>query len=157
MMLLLFDINSTGTNTIVTLVSIGCVLFSAFFTYRTSRIKKQVYKKIDAFDLISFSRELHLLNLDISSKIRTTSSNKAGRNNKLIDDLNKKLVDFNKYENKLPKEAQLGVRTNVDYVLNNIGKIYEATANEEDINRWKSRLQEIDRKLIEITDKMMKE
>jgi len=156
-MICLFDINATGLNSILTLISLAFMVGSGLFTLRAAKIKKQVYKKVDAFDLVSFSREYHLLNLDISSKIRTPSSNKGGRNNKLIEDLNKKLVDFNNYENKLPTESRLGVRTNVDYVLSNIGKIYEATADYEEIGRWKSRLQDIDRKLIEITDKMMKE
>lgn len=156
-MICLFDINATGLNSILTFVSLVFMVGSGLFTLRAAKIKRQVYKKADAFDLVSFSREYHLLNLEISSKIRTPSSNKGGRNNKLIEDLNKKLVDFNNYENKLPTESRLGVRTNVDYVLTNIGKIYEATADNEEIGRWKSRLQDIDRKLIEITDKMMKE
>ena len=88
-MICLFDINATGLNSILTLISLAFMVGSGFFTLRAAKIKKQVYKKVDAFDLVSFSREYHLLNLDISSKIRTPSSNKGGRNNKLIEDLNK--------------------------------------------------------------------
>lgn len=150
-------LNVTRTNTVVTIISIACTIITILLTIKTWHYKKQVHKKLDAFDLVIFSNEFHILNVEISSKIRTANSNKGGRNNKLINDLNKKLVDFNNYEKKLPIESQMGVRVNVDYVLTNIDKIYEATADQGEITRWKSRLQEIDRKLIEITDKMMKE
>lgn len=156
-MICLFDINATGLNSILTFLSLVFMVGSGLFTLRAAKIKKQVHKKLDAFDLVTFSNEFHVLNVEISSKIRTPNSNKGGRHNKLIEDLNKKLVEFNNYEKKLPIESQMGVRTNVDYVLTNIAKIYEATADQDDINKWKSRMQEIDRKLIEITDKMKKE
>lgn len=150
-------LSATKINTIVTLISIICTIATIFLTIKTWHYKKQVHKKLDAFDLVTFSSEFHILNVEISSKIRTPSSNKGSHHNKLIEELNKKLVDFNNYEKKLPIESQMGVRTNVDYVLNNIGRIYEATADQDYINRWKSRMQEIDRKLIEITNKMKKE
>lgn len=88
-MIYLFDINATGLNSILTVLSIGCALFSGHCTAKTKKIKKQVYKKLDAFDLVTYSREIHSLNLDISSKIKTANSNKGGRNNKLIEGLNK--------------------------------------------------------------------
>lgn len=156
-MLLLFDINATGINTIVTIVSIVCAVLSGIFTIRTSKIKRQVYTKIDAFDLISFYREFHSIYLEISNKIRTPDSNKGGRYNKQIEKLNTILRDFNRYESKLPEEHRKAIKTNIDTVLENTGKLWDATAKEDDIKRCKSRLDEIDRKLIEITDKMIKE
>lgn len=156
-MVLLLDINATGMNTIVTLVSIGCVLLSVFFTYRTSRIKKQVYKKIDAFDLVTFSREFHSIYIDFSNKIRTPESNKGGYHNKLIERLNASLREFNVYENKVPEEYRKAIKSNINMVLENTGKLWDATADSFLINSIKSRLDDIDRKLIEITDKMQKE
>lgn len=82
-------LNVTRTNTVVTIISIACTIITILLTIKTWHYKNQVHKKLDAFDLVTFSREFHLLNLEISSKIRTPSSNKGGRNNKLIDDLNK--------------------------------------------------------------------
>lgn len=156
-MFFLLDINATGLNTILTAISIICTLISGHCTFRAKKIKRQVFAKLNTYDLAIYSRELHKLNMEVSSKIRTPNSNKAGSNNKKLAELNKILVDFNIMEKALPEEYQKGIRNNVDYVLEHFMKINEGTAQEDEINRWKKRLQDIDKKLIEITDKMIKE
>ncbi|MBO7470107.1 MAG: hypothetical protein J6T81_08290 [Bacteroidales bacterium] len=152
----ILGLNLTSVNTIVTIVSIVLTIITSFLTIKTWRYKKQVFDKINAFDVVTYSRNFHTVYLNISKKIRTTESNKGGRNNNIISELEAILRDFNKYENKLPEENRKSVRANVDSALDKIHCLFEGTADSSTISSFKSRLDDMDRTLIKITEKMLK-
>ena len=146
--------SATLLNTIVTIISIICTVLSGIFAYRAKKIKKSLSDRMAAFDLVSYSNELHSLYKKVSWSILTTISNKGGPNNSLLEELNSKLDDFIRYESNIPYVIRIGLNTNINYVSSNMWKIVEGTASPEEIDKWKSRLKEVVGKLMEITKNM---
>ena len=146
--------SSTAWNTTVTIISIICTFFSGIFALRTSKIKNSIINRFNAFDIATYSGDFHVLYVKIMSSIITSKSNKGGQYNGLIDELNAKLADFNKFEVKIPINNRRGLRANVDSVLSKNLSIYEGFADDKGVESWKERLKVIDRDLIEISEKM---
>lgn len=150
-------IYATKTNTIVTLISIVFTIITIVLTIKNKKYKQQVFAVMNTIDLMSYWKKYHSIYLKVSSTIRTPDSNNGGNNNKAISQLNNILREFNVYEKKIPEEDRKIIKTNVDSVLDNITSLWDGTADKNVISSFKSRLDTIDRKLIEITDKMIKE
>lgn len=119
----LINISATQINTIVTIVSIICTIFTAIWAYRTKTIKNELLEKLNSFEIVSYKDRLHKLYLDLSSKIRLKNWNQGGKNNDLLTNLDKELRDFNQFKGKIPSEKQESLKTTINSALQHLDSV----------------------------------
>ena len=88
----------TVIDIIVTVISIILTLLNGHFLYKTSRHKAEIFKRLKGFELLPYASRFHSVFSEISKKSRLENWNQAGKNGKLVGELNTLLVDFSKMQ-----------------------------------------------------------
>lgn len=139
----------TIADIIVTSVSIILALVNFFFFNKT----KTIYNKITGYDLVSYKDRFHSLYSDISQKIKRPNWNRGGKNNDLLDNLDKALIDYNNCDFRIKDENQ---RYNIESAISEIKRIlpsfYTGTENQTDKDNLSKKLDVIDKELVKICD-----
>lgn len=88
----------TVIDIIVTLIAIILTLLNGHFLYKTSRHKAAIFNRLKGFELLPYASRFHSVFSEISRKSRLENWNQAGKNGKLVGELNTLLVDFSQMQ-----------------------------------------------------------
>lgn len=103
----------TVIDIIVTLISIILTLLNGCFLYKTSRHKAEIFNRLKGFELLPYASRFHSVFSEISRKSRLDNWNQAGKNGKLVGDLNTLLVDFNQIQSAVSEDNKESLRAKV--------------------------------------------
>lgn len=111
----------TVIDIIVTLISIILTLLNGYFLYRTGRHKAEIFKRLKGFELLPYASHFHSVFSKISRKSRLDNWNQAGKNGKLVGELNTLLVDFNQIQSAVSEANKESLKAKVAMAYSKIG------------------------------------
>ena len=117
--------SATVINTIVTIISIVLTLLNGLFLYKTRRHEAEVFKKLKGLELLPYASRFHDIFSEISKKARLETWNQAGRNSKLIGELNDVLVDYSKIQAAVSDANIDDLKTKIESAYNIIDSFSE--------------------------------
>ena len=117
--------SATVLNTIVTIISIILTWLNGCFLYKTSRHKAEVFKKLKGLELLPYASRFHNIYSEISNKSRLETWNQAGRDSKLIGELNDVLVDYSQVQAAVSEDNLYVLKAEIDSAYNLIDMFSE--------------------------------
>lgn len=147
--------SGTTINSVLTIISILCTIFSGIYAKRAKKIKESVYNKLDTIDLLQLVEKFGKDYKNLSSKVRSKSiQGDSEEGKKLVALADSILLPINKILPMVDKETHDSIVYRKKNALEQIQKLN--TNGTPDINTILAALDEIDQKLRMCADKMKK-
>lgn len=91
------EINSTGVNTIVTVIAIILTIISWIITYFQWRRNQKLSGRVTAMELVTYIDRFHYCNIKIKETVLRKNWYKGTSGAEVAHDLSKVLSDYNRY------------------------------------------------------------
>lgn len=91
------EINSTGTNTIVTFIAIAITIISWIINYLQWKRNKKLSGRVTAMELVAYIDQFHYFNIKIKETVLRRNWYKGTSGAEVAHELSQVLSDYNRY------------------------------------------------------------